>query len=248
MDAGTFIAAPSPNFDARRLPVDMLLIHYTGMPAGPEALARLRDPAAKVSAHYLIEEDGRVFALVDEACRAWHAGVSRWGGVDDINSRSVGIELVNPGHDWGYRPFPEAQMAALEALCAGIMRRHAIPARHVLGHSDVAPLRKADPGPLFDWRRLAASGIGLWVEAAPDGQGAALTGTARRRLQAALAAYGYDINVTGRPSRRMDAVVRAFHSHYRPQAAALPADTASLALAEALLGYCGVPESPRRVS
>ncbi|GAB4145590.1 MAG: N-acetylmuramoyl-L-alanine amidase [Sphingomonadales bacterium] len=228
------IAAPSPNFDRRRSPIDMLILHYTGMPTGAEALARLRDPTAKVSAHYLIEEDGRVFALVDEAARAWHAGVARWRGDDDINSRSIGIELVNPGHDWGYRPFPAPQMAALERLCADISTRHPVPPRHVLGHSDVAPARKQDPGPLFDWARLARRGIGLWADPA-FGQDALLDEVQRRRFADALAAFGYDMAAAKDNDSAAAAVVRAFHSHYRPQAADWPADRMSLALIEALL-------------
>jgi N-acetylmuramoyl-L-alanine amidase len=152
------IDAPSPNFNDRVLPVDMIVIHYTGMKTGAEALERMRDPAAKVSAHYMIEEDGQVFRLVPEGKRAWHAGVSHWQGVDDINSCSIGIELVNPGHAWGYRPFPEAQMAALLDLIADIRTRYAIPNARIVGHSDVAPGRKQDPGALFDWARVRALG------------------------------------------------------------------------------------------
>ena len=156
---------PSPNFDARQVPVDILLLHYTGMLSAEAALERLCDPAAKVSCHWLIDEDGTVYRLVAEESRAWHAGKSFWAGERDINSRSIGIELVNPGHEWGYRPFPMAQMAALATLATGILGRHAIPARRVLAHSDVAPARKQDPGELFDWAWLAARGIGLWPAA-----------------------------------------------------------------------------------
>ena len=127
---------------------------------------RLCDPAAKVSAHYTIDEDGTVYAHVPEARRAWHAGVSFWAGESDINARSIGIELVNPGHEYGYRAFPEAQIAALIALCHGILARHPIPPARVLGHSDVAPARKEDPGELFPWARLAKAGIGLWPDVA----------------------------------------------------------------------------------
>jgi len=154
----------SPNHDARPdgTPIDMLVLHYTGMKSGGDALDRLCDPAAKVSSHYCIEEDGTVWRLVPEDRRAWHAGVSCWRGASDVNARSIGIELVNPGHDWGYRPFPEPQMQALTDLAQAILGRHPIPARNVVGHSDVAPARKADPGELFDWRRLAGRGIGIW--------------------------------------------------------------------------------------
>ena len=161
---------PSPNVDARPLgcAVDCLILHYTGMKTGEDALARLCDPEAKVSAHYFIDEDGRIVRLVDEERRAWHAGVSSWQGRERLNDCSVGIEIVNPGHEWGYRPFTEAQYRALEWLCPAIMARWSIPQFRVLAHSDVAPDRKEDPGELFDWQRLAASGIGVWPE---DGEG-----------------------------------------------------------------------------
>jgi N-acetylmuramoyl-L-alanine amidase len=159
------ILRPSPNFDARQVPIDILLLHYTGMPSAEAALERLCDPAAKVSSHWLIEEDGTSHRLVDEERRAWHAGKSFWAGERDINGRSIGIELVNPGHEWGYRPFPPAQMDALATLAAGIVERHAIPSARVLAHSDVAPTRKQDPGELFDWAWLAGRGIGLWPAA-----------------------------------------------------------------------------------
>ncbi len=195
---------PSPNFNGRPegAPIDMLVLHYTGMPETAGALDRLCDPAAEVSAHYLIDEDGAVHALVPEERRAWHAGVSFWRGVTDINGRSIGIELSNPGHDFGYRPFPEAQMAALIGLAKDILARHPIPARNVVGHSDIAPRRKIDPGELFDWRRLAASGIGLWPEgAAAEGSG--------DDPAALLAAIGYETEDLGK-------TVAAFQRHSRP--------------------------------
>lgn len=164
------VSYPSPNFDTRAAAPQFIVLHYTGMPTGEEALARLCDPAAKVSAHYLIEEDGRVFALVDEKHRAWHAGKSFWRGATDLNSASLGIELVNPGHQFGYRPFPPAQIAAASELMRDIIKRHGMnSALCALGHSDVAPERKQDPGELFPWRQLAQDGIGLWPEPqAPD--------------------------------------------------------------------------------
>ena len=159
--------APSPNQDDRPhgMPVDMLVLHYTGMQTGAAALARLRDSDARVSSHYVIEEDGAVFHLVPEARRAWHAGVSHWRGLSGLNDRSIGIEIVNPGHDWGYRPFPALQMAAVCELCLGILSRHPIKSRDVVAHSDIAPNRKQDPGELFDWKGLAANGVGLWPSA-----------------------------------------------------------------------------------
>jgi len=159
-------SCPSPNFDERPegVPIDMIVLHYTGMQTGAAALERLCDPAAKVSAHYLIEEDGRAYALVDEENRAWHAGVASWRGHRDVNARSIGIELVNPGHEWGYRPFPYEQMATLVALLQSLCARHDIPARNIVGHSDVAPNRKQDPGELFDWHRLHQAGFGVWPD------------------------------------------------------------------------------------
>jgi len=157
-----FIDAPSPNFDARRAPPDMLVLHYTGMQTGEAALARLRDPDAKVSSHYLVEEDGRIFRLVPEERRAWHAGRGVWQGEDDCNAASIGIEIVNPGHAFGYRGFPEAQVAALIALIGDIRSRWSIPDNRIIAHSDLAPDRKEDPGELFPWKRLAEAGHGLW--------------------------------------------------------------------------------------
>ncbi|PSJ39407.1 N-acetylmuramoyl-L-alanine amidase [Allosphingosinicella deserti] len=151
----------SPNFDERELPISILVLHYTGMQDAASAIARLRDPAAKVSCHYLVSEDGQVLRMVDEQKRAWHAGNSFWRGVTDINSASIGIEIVNPGHDWGYRPFPEPQIEALIPLVADIMDRHKITRGNVVGHSDVAPRRKQDPGELFPWARLAKLRLAL---------------------------------------------------------------------------------------
>jgi N-acetylmuramoyl-L-alanine amidase len=162
------IAAPSPNFDTRRAPPDMLVLHYTGMETGEAALARLRDPEAKVSAHYLVEEDGRIFQLVPEERRAWHAGAGGWRGEDDCNAASIGIEIVNPGHEFGYRLFPEAQIAAVIALIGDIRDRWTIPDNRIIAHSDLAPARKTDPGELFPWKRLAEAGHGLWAEPPPS--------------------------------------------------------------------------------
>ncbi|MGF1608799.1 MAG: N-acetylmuramoyl-L-alanine amidase, partial [Kiloniellales bacterium] len=153
MSALQFIERPSPNHDARPngRAIDMLLLHYTGMQTAEIALTRMCDAAAEVSAHYCIDEDGTTYRLVPEAHRAWHAGDSAWAGEARVNACSIGVELVNPGHQWGYRPFPEPQMTALIALAQDILARHAIPRARVLGHSDVSPLRKEDPGELFDW-------------------------------------------------------------------------------------------------
>jgi N-acetylmuramoyl-L-alanine amidase len=153
--------APSPNWNERKLPVSMVVLHYTGMESAGAALERMCDPAAEVSAHYMIDEDGTVTQMVDEAKRAWHAGRSYWRGITDVNSASVGIELVNPGHEFGYRPFPDAQMDALVPLLAQIVQRHNVPRANVVGHSDIAPARKTDPGELFDWERLAEYKLAL---------------------------------------------------------------------------------------
>lgn len=193
----------SPNFDARPsgTAVDMLVLHYTGMRTAAEAIARLCDPAAKVSAHYLIEEDGTVVRIVRESERAWHAGVAFWRGVRDVNARSIGIELVNPGHEFGYRAFPKAQMSAAVSLALGVLARHPIPARNVIGHADVAPARKQDPGEFFDWSYLARYGIGLWPAAAATGD--------THDAGALLAEFGYD-------TADEPAAIRAFQRHFRP--------------------------------
>lgn len=218
------IDLPSPNHDARPdlVPIDVLVLHYTGMRSGAEALDRLRDPAAKVSSHYLVEEDGRVFALVAETRRAWHAGLSWWRGHAGLNDRSIGIEIVNPGHEWGYRDFPEVQIGALIPLCHAILSRHPIPPRNVVAHSDVAPARKQDPGELFPWARLAAAGIGLWPgeapaaadEVPPIAPGDAGDGV--RALRATLRRIGYQVAPEGPADAALATVLSAFQRHWAP--------------------------------
>jgi N-acetylmuramoyl-L-alanine amidase len=202
----------SPNVDDRPpgCAVDTLILHYTGMPTAAAALERLCDPGAKVSAHYLVDEGGSVAQLVPEERRAWHAGVSKWQGRVRLNDCSIGIELVNPGHEWGYRPFPEAQYDACIALCRAILARWPIPPGRVLAHSDVAPARKQDPGELFDWPRLAAAGIGLWP---PPGPGAPRPAG---QLQNDLARLGYDVAPSGRLDEATCLVVAAFQRRFRP--------------------------------
>jgi len=196
-------------------PIDMLVLHYTGMECGEAALARLCDPAAEVSAHYLIEEDGTVFQLVPEHRRAWHAGVAVWRGHTDINSRSVGIELVNRGHEWGYRPFAEAQIAALIPLCQGIVARYGIEARNVTGHSDIAPNRKEDPGEFFPWARLAAEGVGLWPS---DSTGPQDVPTPELPVvQEALTRFGYGLEEAESFDLDTRNVVLAFQRRFRPE-------------------------------
>ena len=196
---------PSPNWDQRALPVQMVVLHYTGMPSAAEAEARMCDADCKVSAHYMIDEDGTVTALVPEYRRAWHAGRSYWRGITDVNSASIGIELVNPGHEWGYRPFPQAQMDALLPLLARIVRSYDIPRANVVGHSDIAPARKEDPGELFDWPRLAEHRLALPIPEVAlgdpfDNEGAVLL---------AMERFGYDV-ADGR------AAVAAFQRRWRP--------------------------------
>jgi N-acetylmuramoyl-L-alanine amidase len=217
--------APSPNHDERPGDgaVDMLVLHYTGMRSGEEAIARLRDPASRVSAHYVVEEDGAVFRLVPEGRRAWHAGVSHWRGRTGLNACSIGIEVVNPGHEWGYRPFPALQMAAVADLCLDILRRHPVAAPSVVAHSDVAPDRKEDPGEFFDWEGLAAAGVGLW----PRSPACNLAVPP----EAALAAIGY------RTDLPLPVLVTAFQRHWRPARVdgVLDAETAARLAAVAAL-------------
>jgi N-acetylmuramoyl-L-alanine amidase len=238
----SLIEAPSPNFDARTAPPDILVLHYTGMKTGPEALDRLRDPVAKVSSHYMVEEDGRIFRLVPEERRAWHAGVSYWKGERNINGVSIGVEIVNPGHEWGYRPFPDAQIAAVIALVADIRTRWQIPDDRIVGHSDVAPERKDDPGELFPWKRIADAGHGLWVEATPApgkplAEGA--EGVEVFALQAGFTRLGYDLPPSGKFDAATTAVVTAFQRHWRQDKVDGVADGATRAQLIALLRAAG---------
>jgi N-acetylmuramoyl-L-alanine amidase len=225
---------PSPNFNERRAgaPVDILLLHYTGMPTAAGALMRLCEPEAKVSAHYTIDEDGTVYRHVPEDMRAWHAGASYWAGERDINARSIGIELVNPGHEFGYRDFPAAQIAALIALSQGILKRHPIPPQRVLGHSDVAPRRKIDPGEKFPWARLAAAGIGVWAELPRLDISRAVQVP---EMQRDLAAIGYECPATGVLDEDTRFAVSAFQRHFRPAIVSGIPDGETLALAALLL-------------
>nr|WP_276208692.1 N-acetylmuramoyl-L-alanine amidase [Caulobacter sp. 17J65-9] len=214
------IDAPSPNFDERRAPPDMVVLHYTGMRSGQEAIDRLRDPAAKVSAHYVVEEDGRIFRLVPEERRAWHAGKSFWKGETDCNAASIGVEIVNPGHEFGYRAFPDAQIEAVIRLLDEVRIRWTVPDCRILGHSDVAPSRKEDPGELFPWKRLAGAGHGLWFEPSPA-PGPALkvgdNGVGVFALQAGLHRLGYEPLPSGEYDQETATVVTAFQRHWRPE-------------------------------
>ena len=215
---------PSPNFGERKAErPDMILLHYTGMRQTMAALELLTISGSQVSAHYFVFEDGRVVQLVQERHRAWHAGLATWAGETDINSCSIGIEIANPGHEFGYRDFPRRQIAAVTALCRSIQTRHRISPMRVLGHSDVAPGRKQDPGEKFPWRTLFDSGVGHWVKPAPitRGRGSVLAlgdhGEAVSLVQASLAEYGYGITANGNFDSAMQDVVAAFQRHFRPE-------------------------------
>ncbi len=234
--------APSPNHDERRHKVDMLVLHYTGMQTGEAAIARMRDAEAKVSAHYMIWEDGRITRLVPESRRAWHAGLSMWQGQDDLNSRSVGIEIVNGGHDFlaGGRlpPYPDAQIAAVIALAREIVAAHAIPQSRITGHSDIAPKRKIDPGEHFPWARLAAAGLGLWPEE-ESGAGCVWMGGDPGGLNRQLAAIGYDIS-------DVPAALRAFQRRWLQDAVTGMADARTLRrLAQVADAYASAASSPQ---
>jgi len=202
----TIVDTPSPNFNDRKLPVSMLVMHYTGMIDGASAIRRLTSSDSGVSSHYVINEDGTVLRLVDEGKRAWHAGASYWRGVTDVNSASIGIEIVNPGHEFGYRPFPDDQVSAVVRLANEICKRHDIPRANVVGHSDVAPARKQDPGELFPWDKLARLNLALTrpERAVTD------PGWTDSAFLIALERFGYDIE-------NKLAVVVAFQRRFRPE-------------------------------
>ena len=219
------IQCPSPNFGNRKVgsKLDMLVLHYTDLNTADEALDRLCDPDSEVSAHYLVTPRGYIYQLVEERKRAWHAGVSSWRGVSDVNSHSIGIEIANPGHSNGYEPFPEVQMQSLAVLCQDILSRHAIPARNIVGHSDVAPGRKIDPGELFDWKWLADQGVGLWPD--PDQ-------ACDRDPVDMLKELGYSVEDPA-------AAVEAFQRHYRTASITGEADPETIALMGGLLNQAG---------
>tara|TARA_R110002033_G_scaffold8570_1_gene29194 strand:- start:15 stop:707 length:693 start_codon:yes stop_codon:yes gene_type:complete len=200
------IWTPSPNFDERQLPVSILVMHYTGMKDAASAINWLANPEAKVSAHYVVTEDGQIVQMVDEEKRAWHAGRGYWRGITDVNSASIGIEIVNPGHEWGYVPFPEEQMDAVTRLAHAIVKRHDIVPSNVIGHSDLAPARKQDPGELFDWERLARHGIALKKPGLKLGD----PPWSDSGFMLALERFGYDIT-------DQTAAVVAFQRRFRPK-------------------------------
>lgn len=235
----------SPNFGPRRdtLEPDMIVLHYTGMETGESAEAWLCNPASEVSSHYIVHEDGRIVQMVRESDRAWHAGKSSWLGLTDINSCSVGIEIVNPGHVLGYRPFPAAQITAVTTLCLDIIDRHGVAPERVLAHSDVAIGRKIDPGELFPWRKLSQFGVGHWVAPSPRRAGKTLragdAGAAVEELQSMLALYGYGIEITGQYDAQTEASVLAFQRHFRPRCVDGVADASTLSTLRRLIS--GLP-------
>jgi N-acetylmuramoyl-L-alanine amidase len=242
---------PSPNYDERTGlgRADMIILHYTGMQFSHEAIHRLCDPKARVSSHYVVLENGSIVQLVEEGKRAWHAGVSVWAGDPDVNSRSIGIEICNPGHDFGYPEFPSRQIAATITLCRSILTRNIIRPENVLAHSDVAPSRKNDPGEKFPWKRLAQSGIGLWVDVGavanaepirPNDNGSQVT-----ELQRMLTEYGYGVDASGRYDVATGEVITAFQRHFRPSKVDGIADAATVQTLRKLLAARDTqPEKP----
>lgn len=232
---------PSANYGERRnnRAPDMIVLHYTGMKDAESALARLCKAGTEVSAHYVVMEDGRIVQCVPEARRAWHAGTSQWAGETDLNSCSIGVEIINGGHDWGYPDFPSRQVAAVIALCRGIIIRRNIVKHRVLGHSDIAPDRKKDPGEKFPWRLLASSGVGHWVRPARIVRGEALapgsTGEPVMAMQEQLFEYGYAVPRHGQYDGPTTEVVTAFQRHFRPEKVDGVADLSTLATLKALI-------------
>jgi N-acetylmuramoyl-L-alanine amidase len=229
---------PSPNQDDRPpgTVIDTLVLHYTGMQSAQAAIDRLRSEAARVSSHYVVEEDGTIHRLVPESRRAWHAGVSFWRGREALNGHSIGIEIVNPGHEWGYRAFPVLQLVAVCDLCLEILSRHPVPARNIVGHSDIAPDRKQDPGELFDWEGLARNGVGLWPDVPDLGEEDAWRDAAALRpVRAALGAIGYRVAPEGPANAELRTVLRAFQRHWRPESLTGEADAGTRARLAGLL-------------
>jgi N-acetylmuramoyl-L-alanine amidase len=238
---------PSPNHDPRREVAKpwIILLHYTGMNSAQAARDWLCNPQSAVSCHYLVDEEGEIIQMVDEDLRAWHAGTSSWKGKGDVNSASIGIEIHTPGHDLGYREFPKAQVDAVCALCRDIASRHLVYPQDVLAHSDVAPMRKIDPGEKFPWGELHAAGVGHWVEPEPINPGPSLkagdTGSDVEELRAMLAAYGYGVELARHFDHPLEAVVKAFQRHFRPAKIDGVADPSTLRTLRKLLDGLSQP-------
>jgi N-acetylmuramoyl-L-alanine amidase len=242
---------PSPNFNQRSEggSPDMLVLHYTGMESCAASLERLCSPEAQVSCHYAVDLDGAIIQMVAENDRAWHAGASNWCGVSDNNGRSIGIEIQNKGHEFGYHDFPTIQMEAVRALCGDILSRHEIPPRNIVGHSDIAPGRKLDPGERFDWKMLHENNIGHWVEPAPLVSGQFFqpgdSGEPITALQAMFSIYGYDVAMTGVYDDELRDVVHAFQQHWRQQKTDGIADVSTIKTLRMLID--ALPQSPLRI-
>lgn len=248
-----FIDTPSPNHDERALPISLLVLHYTGMENGAVALERMCDPASKVAAHYMVEEDGRIFKLVAESRRAWHAGISLWGGESDINSAAIGIEIVNGGHDFGLPDYPDAQIKAVIELGRDIMRRNKITDFGVVAHSDIAPGRKQDPGEKFPWAKLADAGVGIWpVVKTKDKRVLLDTRDTGKRLirsvQSALGYLGYGIKVNGILDSTTKLVVEAFQRRYRPEKIDSLMDVQTMAILTLLVRYKQKCDKNKRIT
>jgi len=241
------IDRPSPNFDLRKTPIDLVVLHYTGMKDAETALKRLTDPApragdypgpwqaadidpnselGRVSAHYVVGEDGVIYRVVDETARAWHAGTASWEGRGDVNSRAIGIEIANGGHDYGLPPYPDAQIAAVITLVGDILKRHRLAPDRVVAHSDIAPGRKDDPGEHFPWKRLADAGVSIWPGITPAPKDTVIhkrgdRGAGPHGLHASLAEFGYaapeDADAESAVfSEQTEAIVRAFQRRFEP--------------------------------
>jgi N-acetylmuramoyl-L-alanine amidase len=241
--AARFLVSPNRGERRGRGRPDCLILHYTGMATGDAALKVLLDPASELSAHYFVWEDGAIDQLVRESERAWHAGKASWKGECDLNSASIGVEIVNLGHDGGSPPFPERQIAATIALARDVCERWRIAPERVLAHSDVAPSRKQDPGEAFPWERLQGSGVGHWTKPAPLSGGALFAheeeGPTVRALQAMLALYGYGVEISGVYDRQTRQAVMAFQRHFRPERVDGEADASTLATLKALIDGLG---------
>jgi N-acetylmuramoyl-L-alanine amidase len=232
---------PSPNHGERKLGVkpDMLVLHYTGMASIDAAITKLCTAGTDVSAHYVVMDNGHIIQCVPEERRAWHAGIASWDGETDINSCSIGIEIANPGHSHGYPDFPKRQVAAVIMLCRSIFTRYRIPPWRVLGHSDVAPTRKQDPGEKFPWNVLHEAGIGLWIKPEPIFAGGPIivlgeSNPAVNEIQGRLSSYGYDVQVNGNYDATTRDVIAAFQRHFRPAKVDGVADTSTIATIRAL--------------